>query len=197
MSQWWTYRPSDLLMFSASSWGRLIELHNREHWPLHLAMLALAAVVTWATIRPLPALVRAAALGLAIAWAWVGWAFHWTRHAEINTAAPYLGGAFAVQALLLVWISLAGPAPKDVRRFPRTGLAIALAAILLWPLSAPLTGRSWLQAEVFGMAAEPTALATLGFLLAVGLRHRGWAMPIPIASLVLGIGTLWLLYSPA
>ena len=41
---------------------------------------------------------------------------------------------------------------------------------------------------------EPTALATLGLLLATDLRYRAWLLPIPVLSLVLGLGTSWLLY---
>ena len=28
MSEWWTYRLSDFLMFSGATWYRLLELHN-------------------------------------------------------------------------------------------------------------------------------------------------------------------------
>ena len=37
MPEWWTYSPSDFLMFSARTYYRLVELHNRRLWPAHLA----------------------------------------------------------------------------------------------------------------------------------------------------------------
>ena len=39
MSEWWTYRPSDFLLFAPRTYYRLIELYNVEWWPLHLAVL--------------------------------------------------------------------------------------------------------------------------------------------------------------
>jgi hypothetical protein len=34
MTEWWTYRLSDFLMFSARTYRRLFELYNAEVWPL-------------------------------------------------------------------------------------------------------------------------------------------------------------------
>jgi NADP-dependent 3-hydroxy acid dehydrogenase YdfG len=34
MTEWWTYRLSDFLMFSARTYRRLFELYNTEVWPL-------------------------------------------------------------------------------------------------------------------------------------------------------------------
>ena len=48
----------------------------------------------------------------------------------------------------------------------RIGLALFLYALAIHPLIAPLTGRPWTQAEIFGLAPDPTAIATLGILLA-------------------------------
>ena len=36
MSEWWTYRPSDFLMFAPDTYWRLFELHNAAWWPLGL-----------------------------------------------------------------------------------------------------------------------------------------------------------------
>ena len=43
------------------------------------------------------------------------------------------------------------------------------------------------------MMPEPTALATLGLLLAAGPRGRGWLSVIPLLSLALGLTTLELI----
>ena len=44
MSEWWTYRPSDLLMFAPRTYWRLFELHNESLWPMQVltALLAFA-----------------------------------------------------------------------------------------------------------------------------------------------------------
>ena len=45
------------------------------------------------------------------------------------------------------------------------GLGLLLWALLGHPLLAGLAGRPWSQAEVFGLAPDPTAIGTLGWLL--------------------------------
>jgi hypothetical protein len=57
---------------------------------------------------------------------------------------------------------------------------------LAYPLLAPLFGRPWQFSEVYGIAPDPTAIATLGFLL---LARGG----LPI--LLLAIPLLWCLAS--
>jgi hypothetical protein len=68
--------------------------------------------------------------------------------------------------------------------------------VLLYPLAGLLAGRPWTQLEVFGITPEPTALATLGLLLASAQppsRPVRWVLAvIPTLSLMLGAATLWL-----
>jgi hypothetical protein len=70
-----------------------------------------------------------------------------------------------------------------------------LFALLAFPLMGPLLGRSWTQAEVFGMAPDPTALATLGILLLAGARPAWGLFPIPVAWCVISGATLWAMES--
>ena len=102
--------------------------------------------------------------------------------------------ACALEALLLLALAAA---PVAERAVPPPGVTcwLLLAAALLYPLLAPLTGHPWAEAEVAGFMPDPTALATLGVLC--GLRGwRTWsrwlAAAIPIASLLLGAITRWL-----
>ncbi len=199
MSEWWTYRPSDFLMFSASSHARLLEQFNRDAWPWHGLALALGLLLLHASAAPASRSARWAPLALAAVWAWVGWAFLWSRFAEINLAARYLAVAFGLQAVLLLALHGQRRAASIDSSDMRVGYAttIIAVAVLLWPLTAPLTGRNWLQADYFGMAPEPTALATLGWLLSAPVRHKSVMAVIPALSLALGLSMLWLLYGPA
>jgi hypothetical protein len=113
----------------------------------------------------------------------VGWAFLWRRYAVINWAASYAASLFALEALLLVWIgvirggwSVAGD--QTVRG--ALGGALFAASLLLHPTLAPLFGRPWQQAEVFGIAPDPTAMATIGLLLRTG-PPRWPLLAVPIA----------------
>jgi hypothetical protein len=44
---------------------------------------------------------------------------------------------------------------------------------------------------VFGLMPDPTALTTLGLLLALRIRFRAWLAIIPALSLIAGMLTSW------
>ena len=199
MSEWWTYGPRDLLLFSQRTYYRLFELYNLEWWPLQIVALALG-VSLWALwLKGGERAGRALAAILALCWLWVAWAFHWQRYASINLAAGYFAWAFVAQALLLLWVGVVRgrltPAPAT-RLQQRLGLGLLLFAVLIFPLVGPLRGRSWTQSEVFGMAPDPTALATLGVLLVAGARPAWALFPIPVAWCLISGATLWAMESP-
>ena len=200
MSAWWTYDLRDLLLFSSQTYYRLFELYNIEWWPLQIVALALGAVVMALRRRGGERAGRAIAGILAVCWLWVAWAFHWQRYASINLVAGYFAWAFVVQALLLLWLGVVRgrltPVPATTRLQQRVGLSLLLLALLLLPLMSPLLGRSWTQAEMFGMAPDPTALATIGVLLFAGARPVWGLFPIPVAWCLISGGTLWAMESP-
>jgi hypothetical protein len=201
MSEWWTYGLRDLLLFSPRTYYRLFELYNLEWWPLHIVALALG-VSLWVLWRQGGERAgRALAAILALCWLWVAWAFHWQRYASINLAAGYFALAFAVQALLLLllWLGVVQgrltPAPAT-RLQQRFGLGLFLFALLIIPLVGLLLERNWTQAEAFGMAPDPTALATLGVLLFAGVRPVWGLFPIPVAWCLISGATLWAMEAP-
>ena len=193
MPEWRTYELSDFLMFAPDTYWRLVARYNADAWPLHLlglvAALVLFGVATW---RPQESS-RKIGIVLALAWLHVAWAFHWEHYAQINWAARYFAGACAIEAALLVASAFmpppAGRAPAPVLR--TTGWVLATAG-LLYPLATLVAGRPWGQAEVYGLMPEPTALLTLGVLLATGGTRRGLLAVIPLLSLLVGWTTLWL-----
>lgn len=198
MSQWWTYSLSDLLMFSARTYYRLLELYNRDIWPAQLAAGAAAlAIFLLCGARRGTAPARMAAALLAAAWLWVGWAFHAQRYAAINTAGAFFAAAFAAEALLLLWLGTVrgklalAPLRPAVRQ---PALGVLAFALFGYPLLAAANGRAWVQMEVFGIAPDPTALATLGVLaLARPLRPLLW--PIPLLWCCITGATLWTMHA--
>lgn len=193
MAEWWTYRPSDFLMFSARSWGRLLERWNGELWPWQAAIVAAgAALVALAAFRPERSR-RAILAVLALAWAAVGWAFHWDRFADINTGARGFAVAFAVQALLLGIAALQPPPTRRPPRFRPLGLVVAALAVLAYPLIAPATGLGWAQSELALAMPDPTALLTVGLLLALPVRWKTALLLLPFLALAIGAATAWLL----
>lgn len=199
MSEWWLYGPRDLLLFSPRTYYRLFELYNLELWPLQLLALALGLAVLVLTRRGGERAGRAIAAILVLCWLWVAWGFHWERYASINLAAGYFALAFGFQAALLLWSgvlrSRLAP-PPTTRLQQRAGLVLLLFALLIFPAIGPLLGRSWTQAEVFGMAPDPTALATLGVLLLAGGRLAWGLWPIPVAWCLVSGTTLWAMEAP-
>lgn len=197
MSEWWTYRPSNFLLFAPRTYYRLIELYNAEVWPAHLVVLAALLgmlALAWHGARPAG---RIVALLLALAWAFIAWRFHWRHYATINWAAAWFAAAFALQTVLLAGAALGGALAYGGVDRPRryAGLAIVVFALAVVPLAAPALGRPWTQIELAGLAPDPTALLTLGLLVAAR-RAPWWLYPVPLLwCLVTGL-TLWTMNAP-
>ncbi len=195
MSEWWTYRPSDFLMFSPRTYYRMFELYNRALWPAQLLALGAGIVLILCLARRPERRGRVAAAILGGAWLWVGVAFHLACYAAIHTGAKYFAAAAIVESGLLCWWGLRGSAAGGRRRGlgRQVGLALIAAAVALLPLAGALLGRDWRAMEIFGLAPDPTALATLGALL---LRpvHRGWlCWVVPVLWCAWSGTTLWTL----
>jgi hypothetical protein len=75
------------------------------------------------------------------------------------------------------------------------GVALLFYALAIHPLLAPLTGRPIIQAEIFGLAPDPTAIATLGVLIAT-TRPPWHLFVVPLLWCALTGLTLWTMESP-
>lgn len=201
MPEWWTYSPTDFLLFSPRTYYRLIERHNLALWPAQIVALALAIAVAGLLSHPTSARSRAIAGILAVLWAWVGWTFVARRYATINWAASYFAWLFVAEALLLGWLGAAGGRLRFARRRDAAGLVGALlfvGSVALYPVLAPALGRGWSQSELFGVAPDPTVLGTLGLLLMAegSPRPRRALLAAPLAWCLLGGATLLAMESP-
>ena len=183
MSEWWTYSLQDLLMFSPQTYYRLFERINADLWPAHLLALALGAstLLLFGQHRE-----RA-----------TPWVFAILAAGSGSVAWSAL--AFAVESLLLIWMGLShrrfSIARTSVLRH-RAALGLVLFALGVYPLIGLALGRNWTQAEVIGLAPDPTALATLGILLLTGTRSFWVLAPIPILWCLISGATLWAMASP-
>ncbi|CAN7315270.1 DUF6064 family protein [Variovorax sp. LjRoot290] len=195
MWEWWSYRPSDFLLFSARTYHRLFELYNAELWPAHLLALVIGLAVLYTALQGGVQAARVACLLLAACWLWVAWAFHLQRYAAINWAATGFAAAFAIEGLLLLLFGVFG-ARIHIRTqrgwSGNLGLGLLVFALVIQPwLGMLLFGRPWREAELFGMAPDPTALATLGLLLLLRpLAPLAWMLwPIPLLWCLIGATT--------
>lgn len=137
---------------------------------------------------------RAGLVLLAACWLWVAWAWQLQRYATINWAATYFAWLWGVQAVLLLGAAAftrLGTAPHPLRI---DGLVIVAFALVGYPLMAVVFGGGWAEAQVFGMAPDPTALATLGVLRV--LRLPAWTYGVPLVWCGVAGATLWAMDLP-
>ena len=168
------YRLSDLLMFSADTYFRLFERANGL-WPLALLLGFALLAGMWRRRRVLA--LPAAALACLI----VAWWFHHRLYASINLAGDVFAAGFATQALLI--LALFAPVVPSARMSARAALPgrmLVIYALFVHPLLWILAGRDWRATELFAIAPDPTALATLGLALASPLPFRWFAVPLPL-----------------
>lgn len=192
MSEWWTYRPEDFLLFSPRVYWRMFELQNEALWPLHLVTVAAGLVILLVLLR-WPK--RGGWIGVLLAalWVFVGWSFLWNRYAAINWAITYVAPIFALQAimLLIATIMRGGLTFYRCDVIARVGLLLTTTSLVLYPLLPILAGRPWPSAEVFGIAPDPTVIVTLGLLLAARGRSLPMLLPVPLLWCLLSGLTLW------
>lgn len=199
MRDWLTLELSNFLLFSERVYWRLFELENAALWPIPLlALLAMLGVLALHRRRPAIGMRMLCGL-LAVAWLSVGSNFILQRYAPINWAMTYAFPGFALQALAFALLALRPYSGDAIPRPTLTmGYGIILAGTLAYPALALLQGRSIESAEIFGIAPDSTALASLGaaFLIS-GRWHRLAAMAIPCLWLGQSALTLYVLNGAA
>jgi Family of unknown function (DUF6064) len=194
MQDWWSYGLSDFLLFSPRTYYRMIERHNEAVWPAQLLTIALGVGILAALRRPSAQHGRLVAGVLAVLWMTVAWAFLLRRYAAINWGIKYIAPLFLVEALLFVWWGMVRGKLSFALRpgvGGRSGAALLVLAVVLYPALAGISGRPWQQAEVFGIAPDPTVIATVGLLLQTNSRFRWALLPVPLLWCAITAATLW------
>ena len=186
-------------MFSPRIYWRLFASLNEAWWPAQV--LLVGAPVAWLIhrgaqgARASGASLRAAAAFLALCWLLTASAFLQQRFAPINWVASGYAAAFALQALGLLALAAVGGMQASVQKGRRRiGLALGAGALLAYPWLAFASGLPWQQAEVFGLAPDPTVIGTLAVLLLIAPASASarWLM-----RLLWLIAVLWCAVSAA
>jgi len=171
---------------------------------LHIPAVALGAGIVWLMFRPRPWAGSIVALILALAWAWTGWRFIGGVYGQVHVGAQAITWAFWAQAGLLLILGL--PAGHDSNAGGGLDRAIAVAAIVFYPVMPLFTARPPVAAEFFGLFPDPTALATLGVVAfaAGGVRlvvlmiiPSGWIAFSGLTLIALGAKEGWILLAAA
>ena len=185
-----------MLPFTKDALFAVVEPYHRAVWPLPLVMAALGFVALALARRPGAMASRLITLYLASAWILVGLLFHLRHFAGINFAAPAYGVIFVLEGLLLAWAGLVRTRlgfALGVDRVGAAGLALALYALLIFPLADRLAGYGWPAVRLAGTTPEPTALLTLGLLLAVPRSAPWHLVAVPLLwSVWAGVMGWWL-----
>jgi hypothetical protein len=194
MSEWWTYRLRDFLMFSPRTYARMYEIYNEALWPLNALAALIAFALLFIAVRmtfpltktaAIPALnssaqsvwQRAAQIAVftyfAIAHLWIALVFMREYYAPIFWAAEYFAAALVAQAVLFAVAAVLAVRSRDAFRYaPATwpaaiGVGIASFAAIVHPTILFGIQSKVSTIEAVGVAPDPTAIASLGFLLLI------------------------------
>lgn len=189
MDTWLSYELADLLMFSPQVYYRQIELANQDVWPGQLLAVAGGLLLALCIGFPTAVRNRVAAAVLAVAWFCSGWVFIASRFADIHIAGPYMEALFYLQAAALAGFAAMPNGLGLCTRSKTVAATMALlivAVVVVYPSLTLLSGRVFASAEVFGVAADPTALATL---LVISGVVSGWRLLLAV------VPVFWLVFS--
>ena len=195
MSEWWTYRLTSFLLFSPRTYYRLLELYNLAIWPAQLAGIAigLAIVALLLGKRRAPRSHHRRPAGRVLAVDRCGISVPALRADQlggdvvrggvrVSSVAPRRRSAFSpaglscsAQEVATLWIAM----------------SLVAVAVVAYPMLAPLTGRPWTSAEIFGVTPDPTAIASVAVLALVRGRTRWLLLVIPVLWCAISAATLW------
>tara|TARA_R110000868_G_scaffold165328_2_gene398360 strand:+ start:36943 stop:37650 length:708 start_codon:yes stop_codon:yes gene_type:complete len=196
MGDWWSYGLADFLLFSPRVYYRLFETLNTT-WGLAVTAALIAGMVaSGLAMRRGYRGNRVVLILLAMIWGWVTAGFLWQYYQPINWVIPYFIPAFIVEAGFMVMFA--------VRRMPLrfgwrgdfssvAGAALLLIAIIGFPFAGLIERRGLIQVELFGSAADPTAIGTLGFILLARGTWRWLLLPVPLVWCVMASAILWVM----
>ncbi|HYF40796.1 MAG TPA: DUF6064 family protein, partial [Gemmatimonadales bacterium] len=172
---------------------------NLAMWPAHILAVALGLVILLLLRVRSPARGRVSSGILVVLLGFVAWAFLWQRYATINWAVAYVLPLLVLEIVLLAWSGLVrnGLAFRASRRPAGvTGMTLLAFSVLAYPIIAPLLGRSWRHAEVFGIAPDPTVIGTAGLVLLAEGRTRWELLAVPLIWCTISSLTLLAMGSP-
>ena len=158
--------------------------YNEAVWPFQLVLAALGLAAVGLLFVDRPSAGRVISAILAGLWAWMAIAYHFFFFRRINPAAWAFGALVLVEAVLFLWLGVAGRKLRfRVRADARSwaGASLLLYALVFYPLLGALSGERYLESPTFGLPC-PTVIFTLGLLS---------FLAEPFARLILAVPILW------
>ncbi|MCZ7675272.1 MAG: DUF6064 family protein [Roseovarius sp.] len=168
--------------FSTPEFFDVFARYNLAIWPVQVLAYVAGLTVLALALRPFRYSVRSIGALLALMWAVNGIGYHLIFFTAINPLAQVFGVAFLVQAVALaVWPWIQPRAELRLGRDARGTAALALAvfAMVLYPLWGYAAGHGWPGMPAFGVAPCPTTIFTIAILLLAPWRAARWLLIIP------------------
>jgi len=175
------------LPFTRDQFFDVFAAYNTSLWPFAIALWLLTVAVVVMLVRGRRGAERMLSLLLAIQWAWAALAYHAAFFSAINPAAWFFSALFLIEAGLLAWMgALRNTLHLSRGRSPRHDLSWALVGYaLLYPAIVWAGGDAYPRLPTFGVPC-PTAILTIGFLLAANPPAPAVLALIPIAWAFIG-----------
>ena len=167
MGEWASYRLSDFILFSESVYYRQFELYNQAIWPLHSMAIIFALLIVYALWKKPAWAGRVITALLVMSWIWVAWAFLYERFYQIHVVADGYALGFVLQAGLMTRHGIIKNRLVEFVNSPfrkSLGVGLLCIALVIYPFIAYISGRNWMQFEMFALAPDPTVLVTLAIL---------------------------------
>lgn len=131
---------------------------------------------------------RAAAICLALLWAWMGIGFYWQTYQPLNWAGAYFGWAALAEAMLIgAWGLKTGAFRPDIEKPPSArwvGLLGLVLAAMAGPFMRAFSGDGVVVVQAIGVTPLATITATLALFLLNRAHIPFWLLPWPVLLLV-------------
>jgi len=184
----------DLLIFSPESYFTLFELSNKALWPLQILLILSALLAVLLIYKRHHLATKLIFIWLGLVWAFVGYSYFRQYYSQISTYAHYLSYLFWIEAgLLFLFAFVTKHELINTLKVPFAkersiiGYGLILYGIFMHPvISLFIWKQTIIRLELFAIAPDPTAIATIGFIL---------LLPVRTYSVLIIIPCLWLLLS--
>lgn len=184
----------DFLIFSPESYFKLFELYNAALWPFHIPLALLTCIVVILLYKRHPYASWLTFIWLGLVWGFVAKSYFGEYYSQLATYANVLSYGFWAQCCLLLLVAFTS-SQESIHSLSASrkkwqlfiGVGLIIYGLLLHPfVSIALWNQPFSRVELFSIAPDPTAIASIGFILLLPLR--GYRMLITIPC-------LWLMFS--
>ena len=187
----------DLLIFSPESYFKLFEISNQALWPFQLPLLLLALLAIALIYKRPHFTSKLIYSGLGLIWVFVAYWYFNLHYSQISTYAHYLAYAFYAQACLLFMFAFFSNSESinfeqtNYQKLPLVlGVALITYGLIIHPIvSILIWNQPLIRVELFSIAPDPTAIASIGFILLLPAKGSFILTIIPILFLLMSFMT--------